>query len=136
MIRGADDAYRKAMGIMVDSSTENPRATAIAPGWRTYYIKFASLLRKQSIYVPAEWAVSESVRLFRELVDHDPRDPGRRIDLAHALNQMASLKGDTGRIDEAVVDSRCAGLATRAGDRIGRSATQSARTQEGTGFDL
>ena len=70
--------------------------------------KFGNLLRKKSIYLPAEWSVSESVRLFRLVLDHNPGNPGRRIDLAHALNLRASLKGDTGRIDEAVVDSRAA----------------------------
>src|SRR4029077_1461187 len=105
---GADDAYRKALGVMVDLLNREPENDGHRVGMATVLQKFGNLLRKRSIYLPAEWSVSESVRLFRLVLDHNPRDPGRRIDLAHALNLRASLKGDTGRIDEAVVDSRAA----------------------------
>ena len=95
---GADGAYRKAMGIMVDVMNREPEDDVHRAGMAAVLQKFGNLLRKKSIYLPAEWSVSESVRLFRLVLDHNPSDPGRRIDLAHALNLRASLKGDTGRI--------------------------------------
>ena len=91
---------------MVDVLNREPEDDLHRAGMAAVLQKFGNLLRKKSIYLPAEWSVSESVRLFRLVLDHNPGNPGRRIDLAHALNLRASLKGDTGRIDEAVVDSR------------------------------
>jgi len=93
---------------MVDLLNREPENDVNRVGMATVLQKFGNLFRKKSIYLPAEWTVSESVRLFRLVLDHNPSDTGHRINLAHALNLRASLKGDTGRIDEALVDSRAA----------------------------
>ena len=79
---GADGAYRKAMGIMVNVMNREPEDDVHRAGMAAVLQKFGNLLRKKSIYLPAEWSVSESVRLFRLVLDHNPSDPGRRIDLA------------------------------------------------------
>ena len=82
---------------------------SIVPAWPRCCKSSAICSRKKSIYLPAEWSVSESVRLFRLVPRSQPwLIPATGSTWRTRLNLRASLKGDTGRIDEAVVDSRAA----------------------------
>ena len=103
---GAEDAYRKATRLMVElleseSSSDRNRAVMAS-----LLEKYGNLLRSKSVYVAAEWAAEESVRLRSQVVTHNPQDTQSRLALAHALNQMASLEGETGALSKAVADSR------------------------------
>jgi serine/threonine protein kinase/tetratricopeptide (TPR) repeat protein len=104
--RGAEEAYRKAMAIMVELLDREPVNDSNRTRMAEVLEKFSNLLRRQTIYVPAEWSINESVRLRQQVLDRNPGDPGCRLALAHAQNQMASLKGDTGRIQEALAETQ------------------------------
>jgi serine/threonine protein kinase len=103
---GAEDAYRRAMAIMVQQQDQQPESNR----FRTYQAvaleKFANLFRRRTVYGPAEWAFEESVRLLEQVLERRPEDPSCRLALAHALNQKSMLKGETGRFSLALADSR------------------------------
>ena len=67
---------------MVNVMNREPEDDVHRAGMAAVLQKFGNLFRKQSIYLPAEWSVSESVRLFRLVLNHNPSDPRRRIELA------------------------------------------------------
>jgi serine/threonine protein kinase/tetratricopeptide (TPR) repeat protein len=103
---GAEDAYRRAMAIMVQQQDRQPDDDR----YRTYQAvaleKFANLFRRRTVYGPAEWAFEESVRLLEQVLERHPEDPSYRLALAHTLNQKSALKGETGRFSLALADSR------------------------------
>ena len=68
--------------------------------------KFGKILRRRAIYGPAEWTFNEVVRLFEEVLEHVPGAAGTRLALAHARNEKASLQGETGRIEQALAESK------------------------------
>jgi len=103
---GALEAYRQAMRIMVERLDREPASDRDHATLAGVLGKFGKILRRQAIYGPAEWSIHESVRLFQQVVDHDPRSVDWRLALANARNQMASLQGETGRIEEALLDSK------------------------------
>jgi serine/threonine protein kinase/tetratricopeptide (TPR) repeat protein len=105
-LRGAEDAYRKAMAIMVGMIERDPRNDRGLALLADVLEKFGALLRKQSIYGPAEWSIVEAVRLLKQADQQSPDDLDCRLSLARAINQMASLKGETGRIKPAIAESR------------------------------
>jgi tetratricopeptide (TPR) repeat protein len=105
-IRGAEDAYRKAMRIMVDvldrDSGDDRNCLALADVLE----KFGNLMRRQAVYVPGEWFLAEAVRLFEQVARRNSGDPHIHLALARALNQMASLNGETGRTAPALAQGR------------------------------
>jgi len=100
------EAYRQAMSMIVERLDAGPASDRDRATLAEVLGKFGKILRRNSTYGPAEWTFNESVRLFREIVDHDPRVAGSRLALAHARNQLASLQGETGRIEEALAESK------------------------------
>jgi serine/threonine protein kinase len=107
---GALEAYRQAMLLLVDRLDRGPAGAGDRDRDRLSLAdllgKFGKILRRNAIYGPAEWSSGESVRLFQEALDHAPQAAGTRLALAHALNEMASLQGETGRIEEALALSK------------------------------
>ncbi|MDG3006696.1 serine/threonine-protein kinase [Paludisphaera mucosa] len=100
----AEDAYRRAMQGMLkrlEAAPDDANAFQLAVILR----KYADLLRRQAVYGPCDWAVEQSVQLFRQTVEHAPADPSNRFALAQALNLKANIEGDTGRIEKALADT-------------------------------
>jgi serine/threonine protein kinase len=103
---GALEAYRQAMLLLVDRLDRQPAADRDRLSLAEVLGKFGKILRRNGIYGPAEWSFNESVRLFEEALVRDPHAAGTRLALAHALNEMASLQGEIGRIEEALAVSK------------------------------
>ena len=72
-IRDAEDAYRKAMRIMVEVLQRDPGDDDSRFSLAEVLEKYGNLLRKQTIYGPAEWSIVESVRLFEQVARRRPR---------------------------------------------------------------
>jgi tetratricopeptide (TPR) repeat protein len=103
---GAEDAYRKATSLMVGLFEREPSSDRNCSTMAKVLEKYGNLLRRHSVYVAAEWAAEESVRLLRQVVSRNPQDTQSRLALARALNQMAGIEGETGRVSLAVAESR------------------------------
>ena len=103
---GAEDAYKKAMRIMVERLAVAPDDDRTRTDLAVTLEKFGSLFRRDSFYGPAEWSADESIRLLSEVLAHEPTRPAARLSLAHALNQRATVLGETGRVSLALSDCR------------------------------
>jgi eukaryotic-like serine/threonine-protein kinase len=103
---GAEDAYRKATSLtaeLLETELTNDRSRSTMAA---VLEKYSDLLRRHSVYVAAEWAAEESVRLLRQVVSRNPQNTQYRLALGRALNQMAGIEGETGRVAMAVANSR------------------------------
>ncbi|WP_165251627.1 serine/threonine-protein kinase [Paludisphaera soli] len=99
----AEDAYRRALQVMLslqERGGDDQGAFQLAAVLR----KYADLLRRQAVYGPGEWAVDQSIQLFRK-IPPSPDDRNRRFALAQALNLKAHIEGETGRVEKALADS-------------------------------
>jgi serine/threonine protein kinase/tetratricopeptide (TPR) repeat protein len=103
---GAQDAYRRALAIIVEQQDQDPESDRYRTLQAVALEKFASVFHRRTVYGPAEWAFEESVRLLERVVERHPSEAASRLALAHALNQKATLKGETGRFALALADSR------------------------------
>ena len=104
---GALEAYRQAMQIMVGALDREPANDRDRVILAEVLGKFGKILRRQAIYGPAEWTIqrgrSASSKRSSSTI---PRAAGTRLALAHARNEMASLQGETGRIEQALAESK------------------------------
>ena len=73
-IHGAEEAFRKAMRIMVEGLDRDPADDLSRYSLAQVLQKYGNLLRKQSIYGPAEWSIVEAVRLFEQVTRNRPQD--------------------------------------------------------------
>ncbi|AMV36618.1 protein kinase domain-containing protein [Planctomyces sp. SH-PL62] len=101
----AEDAYRRAMHVMLGVLEGGPDDHQAAAQLAAVLRKYAELLRRQAVYGPGEWAVDQSISLFRKIVESAPEDHGRRFSLAQALILRANIEGETGRVAKALADS-------------------------------
>ncbi|MDR3622514.1 MAG: protein kinase [Paludisphaera borealis] len=102
----AEEAYRKAMQVMVWLLAQTPDDDQNLYQLAGVLEKYGNLLRRQAVYEPGEWAVDQSLQLFRKIVARKPHEIRYQFALAHALNQKASFEGDTGRIERARADAQ------------------------------
>jgi serine/threonine protein kinase/Tfp pilus assembly protein PilF len=100
-VREAEEAYHKAMEIMVWLLEQTPGEEQHLFRLAGVLEKYGNLLRRQAVYEPGVWAVDQSIQLCRTLVARKPGDVRYRFALAHALNQKANFEGDTGRPERA-----------------------------------
>jgi serine/threonine protein kinase/tetratricopeptide (TPR) repeat protein len=105
-VAGADDAYHRAMFTMVSLIEADPANDRNREALARVLEKFADLMRKQSVYGPAEWSFDEAIRQLEQVALRRPGEPEIRLALAHVLNMRASLKGETGHIGPALDQSR------------------------------
>lgn len=101
----AEDAYRRAMRIMIDLMGGRPEEDPDAAQLAAVLRKYAELLRRHAVFGPAEWAADQSVQLLRNVLAGGPDEPVRRFALAQALNLRANIAGDTARTARALADS-------------------------------
>lgn len=101
----AEDAYRRAIRIMLGLMEGRPEDDADALQLATVLRKYAELLRRHAVYGPADWAADQSVRLFRRVLEGGRAEAPRRFALAQALNLRANIAGDTARTERALADT-------------------------------
>ena len=101
----AEDAYRRAMRIMIELMEDRPGEEDDAFRLAAVLRRYADLLRRHAVFGPAEWAVDQSIRLLRGISGRSPDDASRRFALAQALNLRASIAGETARTEKALADS-------------------------------